>query len=157
MNGKVVVAVIVVLALLTGAGVWYTQEYAYYREIPASAPAAEILLTPIGGAPEPMVTAGFTGIDAESSPLRFRACFTTPTSLATLTETFVTYDKPTPLYGPGWFSCFDAERIGEDLEAGRAVAFLSQKDIRPKVDRVVAVYPDGRAYAWQQLAEGAAE
>lgn len=155
MNGKVLVSVMVVLAFLTGVGVWYAQEYAYYREIPGSAPAAEILLTPFEGAPEPMVTADFTGIDAESSPLRFRACFTTPTSLATLTETFVPYDKPTPLYGPRWFPCFDAERIGEDLEAGRAVAFLSQKDIRPQVDRVVAVYPDGRAYAWQQLNEDA--
>ena len=151
MNGKIPVLVIVMLALLTGGAVWYLQEYGYYREIPVSAPAAEIRLTTLAGVAETVAAEGFRGIDADSSPLRFRACFTLPVSIATLTETYVSYDKPTPLYGPRWFDCFDAGRIGEDLETGAAVAFLSERDIRPSVDRVVAVYPDGRAYAWHQL------
>ncbi|MBS0563510.1 MAG: histidine kinase, partial [Proteobacteria bacterium] len=37
----------------------------------------------------------------------------------------------------------------------KAVAFLSDENIHPGVDRVVAVYADGRAYAWQQLNESA--
>ena len=71
--------------------------------------------------------------------------------LAMLTETFEVYDKATPLNGPGWFECFNAASIGKDLETGAAVAFLSEHDIHPGVDRVVAIYPDGRAFAWQQL------
>ncbi len=53
---------------------------------------------------------------------------------------------------PGWFDCFDANAIGEALERGEALAFLSQAEIAVGVDRVVAVFPDGRAYAWHQLA-----
>ena len=68
-----------------------------------------------------------------------------------LTETYQTYDKPTPLYGPSWFSCFNADAIGEALERGEALAFMSEHDISPGVDRVVAVFPDGRAYAWHQV------
>ena len=152
MNGKIPALVIVMMALLAGAAVYYLQVYAFYNEIDASAPAAEIRLTPVtGGAPEPMLAEGFQGIDADSSPLRFRGCFTTPTAIATLTETYRVYDHPTPLNAPSWFSCFDAGRIGADLTSGAAVAFLSEPDIHPGVDRVVAVYPDGRAFAWQQL------
>ena len=44
-----------------------------------------------------------------------------------------------------------AAAIGAALETGEAVAFLSQANSHPGVDRVVAVFPDGRAYAWHQL------
>ncbi len=161
MKGSIVGGFLVVIALLVGALIYYQQVYAFYFAIPADAPAATILLTPIGGGtPEPMLSDGFQGIDADSSPLRFRACFRSQTAIATLTETYVVYAHPTPTIAPGWFDCFNAERIGTDLETGAAVAFLSQKNIHPGVDRVVAVYPDGRAYAWQQLndtAENGAE
>jgi len=151
-NGKLVGGGIVLSALITGAAVYYLQVYGYYHPVEASAPAAEIRLTAIEtGAPEPILSEDFEGIDAESSPLRFRGCFRTPLSLAMLTETFEVYDKATPLNGPGWFECFNAATIGQDLETGAAVAFLSEHDIHPGVDRVVAIYPDGRAYAWQQL------
>jgi hypothetical protein len=36
-------------------------------------------------------------------------------------------------------------------KAGEALAFLSEPNIHPGVDRVVAVFPDGRAFAWHQL------
>ena len=151
MNGKIVAGVLVLTALAAGALLYWQQIYAYYTPIEAASPAADIRLTPLEGAPEALLTAGFEGIDAGSSPLRFRSCFTTPTALATLTETFRTYENPTPLVAPGWFDCFDAERIGKDLETGAAVAFLSEAEIHPGVDRVVAVYPDGRAFGWHQL------
>lgn len=152
MNGKLVGGFIVLSALVAAAGVWYSQVYGYYDVIKATAPAAEIRLTNIEtGQPEPILAEGYEGIDADSSPLRYRACFRTPLSLAMLTETFAIYDKATPLNGPGWFGCYDAAAIGADLEQGAAVAFLSEQDIHPGVDRVVAVYPDGRAFVWQQL------
>jgi hypothetical protein len=150
-NGKVVGGFLVLSGLAAGIAVWWLQLFAFYE--PASfTPGAEIRLTPItGDMPEVIVAENVQGIDATSSPLRFRACFTTPLTLATLTETYRIYDAPVPLVAPGWFDCFDAQAIGAALERGEAVAFLSEPGIAPGVDRVVAVFPDGRAYAWHQL------
>ncbi len=156
MNGRLVGGFIVLSALIAGGAMYYLQVYGYYTPVDASAPAAEIRLVGIeSGTPEEIETHEFQGIDAGSSPLRFRACFDTPLSIALLTETFRVYDRPTPLVGPAWFSCFDAGQISADIEAGAAVAFLSEEDIAPGIDRVVAVYPDGHAVAWQQLRPGA--
>ena len=68
-----------------------------------------------------------------------------------LSETYVAYAGATPLVAPGWFDCFDATAIGAAIERGEALAFLSQANVHADVDRVVAVMPDGRAYAWNQL------
>jgi hypothetical protein len=152
MNGRVATVVIVIAALLAGAGVYYAQVYAYYTEIAATDPAAQIRLVSIAsGEPEAIIAEDFQGIDATSSPLRFRACFDTPMSLAMLTETYVAAEDAVPLTGPRWFGCYDAQAIGEALERGEALAFLSEHDIRPGIDRIVAVFPDGRAFAWHQL------
>lgn len=151
MNGKLVGAVIVVSALAVGAFVWWTQEYAYYQQV-AFTPGQEIRLTAIEtGQPEVIVAEDVQGIDADSSPMRFRACFTTPLSQGMLTETYRIYSHPEPTIGPRWFDCFDAQAIGQALERGEALAFLAEADVAPGVDRVVAVFPDGRAYAWHQM------
>jgi hypothetical protein len=159
MHGKLVGGFIVIAALVAGASLYYTQVYAYYAEVKFGDPAAEIRLVSLtSGLPEPILADDFQGIDAASSPLRFRACFETPQSLAMMTETYVAVDRPVPLTGPGWFSCYDANAIGVALERGEALAFLSEPDIHPGIDRVIAVFPDGRAFAWHQLqpdAEGA--
>ncbi|MFQ6754844.1 DUF6446 family protein [Cereibacter sphaeroides] len=151
MNGRVAVASIVLSALGAGALIYWLQIYAFYEPV-AFAPGEEIRLMPIiGEEPEVIVANDVTGIDANSSPLRFRACFTTPLSQAMLTETYRVYPDPTPLNAPPWFDCFDAERIDMALQKGEAIAFLSEHDIAPGVDRVVAVFPDGHAFAWHQL------
>ncbi len=138
-------------AALAGAAVWWLQLHAFYDPV-AFQPGEEIRLTPIlGEVPEVIIADAVTGIDAASSPLRFRACFTTPLSQAMLTETYRVYPDPTPLNAPPWFDCFDARRIDQALRTGEAIAFLSERDIAPGVDRVVAVFSDGRAYAWHQL------
>jgi hypothetical protein len=36
------------------------------------------------------------------------------------------------------------------ISEGQAVAFVGERDVWPGVDRVVAVYFDGRAVAWNQ-------
>lgn len=151
MTGKIAAGVIVITALVAGAILYWTQVYAYYT--PANfTPGREIVLTSItSGQPEPIVTAGVQGIDAESSPIRFRACFTTPLSQAMLSETYVAYEGAEPLTAPNWFDCFDAMEIGTALEQGKALAFLSEANVAADIDRVVAVFPDGRAYAWTQL------
>ena len=149
--GKIAAGFIVIASLIGGAFLYYTQVYAYYQPV-AFQPGAEIMLTPVeSDVPEPILAEGVTGIDGDSSPIRFWACFTTPMTLAMLSETYRIYEGAEPLNAPGWFDCFDAPAIGAALEKGEAVAFLSQANIHPGVDRVVAVFPDGRAYAWHQL------
>jgi hypothetical protein len=150
-NGKLVAGGIVLTGLVAGIAMYWLQVYAFYAPV-SFTPGAEITLVPIDGTlPEAIVVENIQGIDAGSSPLRFRACFTTPLTQATLTETYRLYDRPTPLTAPGWFDCFDADAIGEALERGEALAFLSHSDIARGVDRVVAVFADGRAFAWHQL------
>lgn len=157
MNGKVVAGGLVVIGVVAGIAMYWLQVYAFYTPA-AFEPGAEIRLTPlIGDTPEVIIANDVTGIDAESSPLRFRACFTTPLSQALLTETYRVYEGAEPTIAPGWFDCFDAARIGAALETGEAIAFLSQAGVHPMVDRVVAVFPDGHAYAWHQLSPGAKE
>ncbi|WP_248298217.1 DUF6446 family protein [Tabrizicola sp. YIM 78059] len=155
--GKIAVAVILLTAVIGGAALWYTAERAFYEPV-AFTQGQEIRLVPLNGdQPEAIVANDIQGIDAPSSPIKFRACFTTPLTLAMLTETYRPYEGAVPLVAPSNFPCFDAEAIGRALETGEALAFLSEPDIRPGVDRVVAVFADGRAYAWHQLggAEGA--
>ena len=151
MIGKFVAGFIVISGLIAGVAIWYLQLYAFYEKA-EFLPGQEIRLTSIEtGQPEAIIAEGITGIDSTSSPIRFRACFTTPLTQAMLTETYRIYPDPVPLTAPSWFDCFDAEAIGAALERGEAIAFLSETEIRSGVDRVVAVFPDGRAYAWHQL------
>lgn len=149
--GKIIVGAIVIVAAIAGGFLWYTAERAFYEPV-AFQPGAEIRLVPLtGDQPEAIVVGAVQGIDAESSPIKFRACFTTPLSLAMLTETYRPYEGAEPLVAPSGFDCFDAQAIGRALETGEALAFLSEPGIHPGVDRVVAVFPDGRAFAWHQL------
>jgi hypothetical protein len=149
--GKIFVGAIVISALLAGAAMYYLQVYAFYDEVQASSPAAEVRLTTVAGVAEPVMIEGFEGIDADSSPIRYRACFRTTQSMAMMTETYRTYAGAVPLTAPGWFGCFDAEAIGEALKEGRAVAYLGEENIHYGIDRVVAVMDDGRAFAWHQI------
>lgn len=152
MNGKIVGIVIVGAGLLAGAAIYYLQVYGYYRQLDPG--TVDLHLTAnTTGEPAALETSDVQAIDADSSPLRFRACFTTPTPLATLAETATPYPEAEPLTGPGWFDCYDARAVGEALEQGRATAFLGQREIHDGVDRVIAVFDDGRAVAWHQLNE----
>lgn len=146
--GRILIVAMVALALVAGAVIYWLQVYAFYHAVTFT-PGQEMALTPAdGGAPVAIAVSGMDAIDADSSPLRFRACFTVdPDALAG----FASYEEATPLNGPGWFTCYEAREIGMALEKGEARAFLSVHDIHPGVDRVVAVFPDGRAFAWHQL------
>jgi hypothetical protein len=147
-NGKLVSGALVIAAAVAGAAMYYLQVYGYYEPLAA---VREIEITTVGGTREPLLIEGFEGIDAASSPLRFRACFVVPVSLDTMTESYQIAADAVPLNGPGWFSCYDAAAVGAALEAGEAVAFLGTRDIHPGVDRIIAVTRDGRGFAWHQL------
>ena len=142
---------IAVTALIVGAAMYYLQVYAFYEEVNAEQVGEVQLVSLNTGAPEPILFENFKGIDSDSAPVRFRACFETPYSQAMLTETYETYPRAEPLVAPGWFDCFDAAAIGAALETGEAIAFLGVPDIRYGSDRVVAVMPDGRGYVWHQI------
>jgi hypothetical protein len=143
MMGRVAVAALVLAGLIAGALLWWLQTRAYYDE-----PAAigRVSLTLDGR--EVALPAQGTSIDADSSPLRYRACFTLAGPLAG-TPTPPEFASPT--VAPGWFECFDADAIGADLAAGRALAVLGQADVEYGIDRVAAIYPDGRGRAWHQI------
>ena len=145
MNGKILVIGLAGSALIAGAAMYYLQVYAFYDRLPDTTP----LHIASDSGQRPLSLTAFDGIDATSSPLRFRACAT----LADLTEitSATPAADPDPLTAPGWFSCFDAAAIGGALQRGEASAYLSHPDIVHGIDRVIAVYPDGRAFAWHQL------
>ncbi len=150
MNGKIIGTGIVGTALLAGIAMYILQLYAFYDELPPG--GYEVRLTSVAtGETEMILAEDVRAIDASSSPLRFRACFTTSHSHAMLTESFVVYDDPVPLTAPGWFDCYDAALIGRTLEAERAIAYLAEAGVRDGVDRVVAIFDDGRGFAWHQL------
>ncbi len=150
MLGRIVIGVVLMSALIAGMAMYYLQVYAFYDEVSAG-PEDVVLTSLFSGQPEPILFEDFKAIDSDSSPIRFRACFETPTSLALMTETYVIFDDAEPLVAPGWFDCFDAEAIGADLATGNAVAFMGAENITYGIDRIVAVYPDGRAFAWNQI------
>ena len=148
--GRIATVALVLATVGAGAGVWYAQEYGFYDKIDAASPDAAVLLQTAEG-PVKLTISDFQGIDADSSPIRWRACFRIDGALPADPTPFDGADGATPLNGPGWFDCYDAAQIGADLESGAATAVLSQSEIRPDVDRVLAIYPDGRAYGWHQF------
>ena len=151
MSGKLVGSFIVAVALIFGAVVYYYQVYGYYDEVAAHGSEDVVLTSFVSGEPEPILYKDFKAIDAISSPIRYRACFVVENSIPMLTETFEPYERPEPLVAPGWFDCVDAKEIGAALEAGDALAFLGTANIEYGIDRVVAVLPDGRGFAWHQI------
>lgn len=151
MTGKLIGIFLVVTALVAGAALYYLQVYHFYEEVEATG-AGDVRMTARGaGAPEPVAHANFRAIDADSSPIRYRACFETDADPAALLETYAPYPEAVPLEAPGWFDCFDADAIGAALEEGRARAFLGVRNIDYGIDRVVAVTRAGRGYVWHQI------
>lgn len=152
--GKFLGGLIVLTSLVGGIAMYWLQVYGYYDEVAASEALDDVKLTLlVSGEAEPILYDGFEAIDSESSPIRFRACFTTTMSLAMMTETYEIVEKVEPRNAPGWFDCFDAQEIGSTLETGDAVAFLGEKEVQYGIDRIVAILPDGRGFAWNEINE----
>lgn len=146
-SGRWLVLAIVSITALFAAGMWYAQTRAFYTsfdqfDLAASRPdGSEIAL----------VLETVEGIDATSSPLRFRLCAQTDAGAAALLQEAMLYDAPTPLIAPDWFTCFDAEAITAALASGEANAYLGRRNISRGVDLVLARFSDGRMFAWHQL------
>jgi hypothetical protein len=140
MNGRLFVILLLVFTAVFAGGLWYAQVYAKYEVTDGQ---ANVLA---GGVERPVD--GYVGIDSVTSPLKLRGCFAVdPASLADLPVA----EAPTPLSAPGWFDCFDYAQLTMDIEAGQAVVYVAGVEERNAADRLIAVYPDGRAYEWRQL------
>ncbi len=147
MSGRIFVGGFLALAVIFGAALWYFQVFAYYDEVEG--------LDSIEVAGREIPVTGYTGIDAATSPNKLRACMRIePSALAGVPLAI----DPEPLNPPAWFDCFDAETISADIEAGRATAYLAADETAAdatgyEVVRMIAVYPDGRAYLWRHYRE----
>jgi len=149
--GKILSVAILLSALVAGVALYYLQVYAFYEEVPGNGRDDVQMTSLVSGEPEVILYDDFWAIDSDSSPIRYRACFSTASSQAMLSETYEAYETAEPRVAPDWFDCFDAEAIGAALDQGSALAFLGQKDIEYGIDRVVAVTEDGRGYVWHQI------
>ena len=149
--GKVLTVLLVVCALAGGIFMYYQQVYAYYYEVKPNGTSDVQITSLTTGAPEPIVYEDFRAIDADCSPIRYRACFTTPLSLDQIRKTYVADADAVPLTAPGWFDCFDAKELGAAIEDGTALAFLGKENVEYGIDRIVAVRDDGRGWAWNQI------
>ena len=151
MAGKLVGVILLLCGLVAGVALWYLQIHAFYDEVPATGPEDVRLTARASGAPEPVAHGDFRAIDSDSSPIRYRACFTLEAPRAELEARYVTLEDAVPLVAPGWFDCFDADALGAALADGTATAFMGVENIEYGVDRVVAVFEDGRGVAWHRL------
>lgn len=127
-------------AACAGVGLWYTTERAYYEEVTG--------VTEVMAYGDAFPVTNYRGIDADTSPLKMRACFNVDWDYFP-TDEYKTI--ATPLIAPRKFDCFDARAIGEDLLAGNATAILSDENKPFGFDTFIAQYEDGRAFMWRQM------
>jgi hypothetical protein len=143
-NGTVLALGFALVAVLFGAGLWYAQVHAFHHRVQGLGGVT------VAGVAVPVT--GYDGLDGDASPLKLRGCFRLdPAALPDAPAA----PKPTPLVAPGWFACFDARALDAALASGEARALVAASGEPAGFDRILAVFPDGRAYQWRQIADGA--
>ncbi|MDA7966895.1 DUF6446 family protein [Ruegeria sp.] len=148
--GKLLSIILVVSAVAAGVGMYYLQVYGFYYEVEPQ-PGQDVALLAEGAeAPAPIAYTAFQAIDADSSPIRYRACFETTLTPDQMAG-YVPVENPEPLTAPGWFDCYDAVALAEALKSGQAQAFIGEKNVHYGVDRIVAITNDGKGYVWHAL------
>lgn len=150
--GKFMAGLIVLCGLAAGISMYYLQVYHFYEEVPATGPDDVMVMT-LDGDRVALPHAEFQAIDAASSPIRYRACFVTDVTPVEAALAYQPYEGAEPRVAPGWFDCFDAERVGSMIDAGTARVFASQTNIDYGIDRVVAITEDGRGFVWHEVNE----
>jgi hypothetical protein len=138
-KGSYVVVGLVGFTIVFGLVFWWFQEHAFYEETKAGSYEVEI-----AGQIYPVTK--WNGITSDSSPLKMRACFVIREDFEALAAI-----APEPLVAPGWFKCFNAQVIEENLVSGYAKAYVAERNDPKGFDRIVAVFPGGRSYMWRQL------
>ena len=152
LNGKVIVAFLVLPALLAGAALYYLQIFSFYEEVIPNGTTDVAIVDKKTELPEIIDYSNFHAITSESSPIRYRACFETSEDLNDLRNRFLVYEGAEPKIAPYWFECFNAEDLGFSLADGaKGEVFLSKKNIMYGVDRVVAILDNGKGYIWHEI------
>ncbi len=139
-SGKILMSALLLFTVIFGAALWYFQTRAYYEEITG--------VTEVYAYGDAFPVSDYRGIDADTSPLKMRACFTVDWDYWPSDEF---KDVATPLIAPDWFDCFDAAQITADLQAGAATAILADENMPYGFDRFIVQYEDGRAFMWRQI------
>lgn len=148
--GKLLVGLTLACALIAGVAMYYLQVYYFYEEVPATGPT-DVMVTTLAGKRTPLPHSDFRAIDANSSPIRYRACFTTDVTPEQAADLYEPYQDAAPRLAPGWFDCFDAEAIGTAIEEGRARVFVGKRNLEYGIDRVLAITEAGHGYIWHEI------
>ena len=144
MNGKLLAGLLVGFALIFGVALWWFQTRAWYAEVTG------VESVSVQGSDLPVVN--YRGIDADTSPLKLRACFRIRDGVAPdAMAHFPLAQGATPLRAPDWFDCFDAEWMAAQIEAGPLRPVLAEANVPYGFDRYVATMPDGRGWMWRQM------
>lgn len=144
MSGKVIVVALVIFTAIFGGALWYFQTAAFYARVTD--------VTEIDVQGHSLQVVKYQGIDADTSPLKLRACFrirdgVAPDALAH----FPRADDATPLVAPAWFDCFDAPALQAGIDAGPLRPIVAGANEPWGFDRIVATWPDGRGVMWRQM------
>ena len=149
--GKFLAIVLVTCGIIAGGAMYYLQVYAYYSTVVPNG-STDVVLKPLDGSvAQAIAYSDYKEIDSNSSPIRYRACFTAENTADELKALYVTTKDAEPLVAPGWFDCFDAKEIGAAIESQSATSFLSIENVSYGIDRIVSVLDDGRGYAWNKI------
>lgn len=140
MKGSILMGGTLLVAAAMGVGLWYSINSAYYSEVEG------VTEVSVGDALLPV--SDYRGIDADTSPLKMRACFTAHWDIVPETGDA---DGAEPLIAPTWFDCFDAKQLSGDLESGAASVILASTNKPYGFNTFIARYPDGRAFMWRQI------
>jgi hypothetical protein len=150
MSGRIVALFLIAVAVIGGGAMYWLQIHAFYERLAPTGPD-DVRVVLEDGTAAPLPHADFRGIDSDSSPIRYRACFTLAPGAREVLARARIAEAPEPLVAPGWFDCFDATAVAAALDEGRASAYAGAAGLPYGIDRIVAVFDDGRGVAWNQI------
>lgn len=142
MKGKTLFSGLAIFAVIFGIALYYFQTRAWY----------DVTEVEVSDAVLDWPVENYTMIDAKTSPIKYRGCFTGAPYQAFI-ERYQDVGEATPLIAPRWFDCFDAKALTDDIESGAVAARRVRANEIYGTDEYVAVYPDGRGVVWRQLNE----
>lgn len=142
-SGSWIGIAILLIAAVGGVAIYYLRNFEHYRQVSG---LEEIT---IDGAR--FAVSDYQGLDHQSWPQRLRGCFRLKDPEGALALARPAVDA-VPYAAPSWFECWDAEALHAALKNGAAKAVIAESRDRGGFvqERVVAIFPDGRAYQWRR-------
>ncbi|MCF6305724.1 MAG: DUF6446 family protein [Rhodobacteraceae bacterium] len=142
MSGKTLIIGMGVFLTIFTVALYLTQIYGFYQKV------NDLPSIMVEG--REVAVDNYVGLDADSSGLKLRGCFNVdPAEFDGVTL----HNAAIPLGTPKWFDCYDPAQIHADIKSGASIAYSVAVNELDGLDRIVVVYPDGRAYQWRQINE----